>query len=260
VQVWDERLFAGAAPFYARGRLPYPAALVDVFRALGPSGVLVDVGSGPGILALQLAGLFERVIAVEPDPDMVAHGRAAVEARGVANVEWQVATAEAMRLADASADVVTFAQSFHWTDQPRVAALVRTALRPGGHLVLVAPVARQPVPWWPPIDALVAEFLGPVRRAGSGTVPGGTFAGEEDVLRAAGFGECERHTVRGGEPIERSAEDVVAEVYSLSSSAPHLFAERLDAFDVRLRALLADAGPLTVVPPDVEVRVWTNDA
>jgi SAM-dependent methyltransferase len=258
VQVWDERLFAGAAPFYARGRLPYPPALADVFRALEPRDVLVDVGSGPGILALQLAGLFGHVLAVEPDPDMVGHGRAAAATQGVRNVEWQVATAEEMRLPPA--DVVTFAQSFHWTDQPRVAALVRAALRPGGHLVLVAPTGPASTRWRPAVDALVVEFLGPVRRAGSGTLAGGTVSGEEDVLRDAGFGECERHLVPGGAPLVRSVEDAAAEVYSLSSSAPHLFGSRFAEFDGRLRALLTDAGPLTVAPPDVEVRIWTNDA
>jgi len=47
---WDESLFAGAAPYYERGRLPYSPAVADVFEhALGLDGRgrLLDVGCGP---------------------------------------------------------------------------------------------------------------------------------------------------------------------------------------------------------------------
>jgi len=40
--------------------------------------------------------------------------------------------------------------------------------------------------------------------------------------------------------VTRTADEVRASVYSLSSSAPHLFGDRLDEFDDRLRGLLAD--------------------
>ena len=41
--------------------------------------------------------------------------------------------------------------------------------------------------------------------------------------------------------VARSVDDVAASIYSLSSSAPHLFGKRLSAFDVELRGLLNEA-------------------
>lgn len=257
--MWDETLFAGAAPFYERGRPPYPPGLSASITArlgLDGRGVLVDVGAGPGTLTVLLAAAFARVVAVEPDPDMVAHGRRATA--GLPGVEWRTATAERLGLAPASVDMVTFAQSFHWTDRARVAAAVHAALRPGGRLVLISPVTGLPLPWRIAVDGLVAEFLGPIRRAGQRLLHAGTPGNEEEVLAAAGFTDLQRWLVPDGRVVERDTEALAAHVYSLSSSAPHLFGDRFAEFHARLRALLADVAPVRVVLPEVEVRAWTR--
>ncbi|WP_063856504.1 hypothetical protein [Kitasatospora griseola] len=64
---WDETLFAGAAEHCARGRLPYAPGLAQALaRALQLDGAgrLLDLGCGPGTLALGLAGLFGEVVGV----------------------------------------------------------------------------------------------------------------------------------------------------------------------------------------------------
>lgn len=74
---WAPTLYKGAAPHYARGRLPYPSARAGRFR-LGADlrGVprLIDVGCGPGTVAVALAGLFAEVIGVDPDPGYARRG------------------------------------------------------------------------------------------------------------------------------------------------------------------------------------------
>ena len=72
---WDESLFAGAAEYYEQGRLPYAPGLADVFArslALDGRGRLLDVGCGPGTVTLRLAPLFEAVVGVDPDAEMLA--------------------------------------------------------------------------------------------------------------------------------------------------------------------------------------------
>jgi hypothetical protein len=44
-----------------------------------------------------------------------------------------------------------------------------------------------------------------------------------------------------GRVVERTADQVVSSVYSLSSSAPHLFGDQLKTFDAELRRLLAQS-------------------
>jgi len=55
---WDETLYAGSAPHYVTGRMPYPPSLADAIRdelGLDGTGRLLDVGCGPGSLTLLLA-------------------------------------------------------------------------------------------------------------------------------------------------------------------------------------------------------------
>jgi len=88
------------------------------------------------------------------------------------------------------------------------------------------------------IRALIRQFLGDVRRAGQATLPSGeTPDGEDDVYRAAGFRGPERLSLPA-RVVRRTAEEVRASIYSLSSSAPHLFGTEFEVFDSGLRALL----------------------
>lgn len=64
---WDDTLFLGSASYYQRGRLPYAPGLPDVLAEilmLDGRGRLIDVGCGPGTLALSLAHLFGDVVGV----------------------------------------------------------------------------------------------------------------------------------------------------------------------------------------------------
>jgi len=88
------------------------------------------------------------------------------------------------------------------------------------------------------ISRLVQRYLGPLRRAGQGVLSAGTPADEAAIYQAAGFAGPQRLGVPGS-IVQRTTEEVAASIYSLSSSAPHLFGDRLDAFDAELRNLLA---------------------
>ncbi|MGY1697407.1 hypothetical protein ACI780_21130 [Geodermatophilus sp. SYSU D00814] len=154
--------------------------------------------------------------------------------------------------------MVTLAQSFHWMDRERVARLLHGALAPDGALVHVHATTHTgidgdlPLPHPRPprreIDELVRSFLGPHRRAGQGTLPEVASADEElgaresEVYPAAGFTGPTRIEVPG-RVVVRSADDVVASVFSLSSAAPHLFGNRVGDVEAGLRQLLAAAGP-----------------
>jgi SAM-dependent methyltransferase len=250
---WDPTLYAGSARHYAQGRMPYPARLADDLRdALGLDGTgrLLDVGCGPGSLTALLAPLYESAVGIDADAEMLAE---AARSSGTERVQWRHLRAE-----DLPADLgvfrtVTFAQSFHWMRQEEVAEVVRGMLDERGAWVHVSATTHRGVPGddplphprppWDEVDALVATYLGPVRRAGRGTLPGGTRGGEEDVMRAAGYTGPQRLSVAGGEVVERSADDVIASMLSLSSSAPHLFGDRLDPFLRDLRRVLLGASP-----------------
>jgi len=269
---WDETLYLGSAPYYVPGRLPYATGLADRLArvlALDGRGHLLDVGCGPGVLALLLAHLFEEVMGVDPDPGMLAEAARRAEAAGIHNVRWVQARAEELPPDFGRFRVATFGQSFHWMDRPRVARLVRDLLEPNGAFLQVADVKEPPaipdggLPFpVPPIEAieeLGRRYLGPVRRAGQGVLLYGTPGDEIAVLRGAGFGEPERIRVPAGGAVVRTADEIVAWVFSRSVSAPHLFGDRRDEFESGLRRLLDEASPsgrFAEVQPDTEVFAW----
>jgi SAM-dependent methyltransferase len=214
---------------------------------LDGTGHLLDAGCGPGVLAVELAPRYERVTGLDPDAGMLAEARAHAARRGVTNVDWCQARAEdAPDLGPLR--TVTFGQSFHWTDQHRVADLVHARLEPGGALVIVVHEPEVPTPDGPgeppiPLEAiyaLIRRYLGPERRAGQGT-NAGPPPRLADVLERTVFGRPREVLVPGRRDVVRSVDDVVAMVLSMSYAAPHLFGDRLDAFLDDLRALLADA-------------------
>ena len=256
---WDPTLFAGAAAFYDRGRLPYAPGLADALAdALGLDGTgrLLDVGCGPGTVARRLAHLFAEVVGVDADADML---REAARLTTLGNARWVELRAESLPAGLGHVRVVTFAASFHWMDRPRVASAVRTMLDPGGavvHIDTLQPYADQPFVPHEHIRALRSAYLGADRRAGA-SIRNTSPDDEDDVFRGAGFSGPEIMTIPDGRVLTRSVDDIIAETFSQSSSAPHLFGNRVGAFEADLRALLADAGgTFEVTLPDTRCRIW----
>src|SRR6185437_4640824 len=108
------------------------------------------------------------------------------------------------------------------------------------------------------IAELRRAYLGDDRRAGRG-IRNASPGDEAAVFRAAGFSGPRRVIVPDGRTIVRSADDLVAETFSMSSTAPHLFGARKSLFEADLRKVLAEASPdgaFAVRLPDNELKIW----
>ncbi|CAM3259340.1 class I SAM-dependent methyltransferase [Stackebrandtia soli] len=268
---WDDTLFLGSAPHYQRGRVPYapgvPDLLVETLHLDG-SGRLLDVGCGPGTLALDLAHLFTDVVGVDPDRGMLDEARRRADEAKTPNARWIRARAETLPNDLGTFDVATFGQSFHWMDRDAVATTIKDLLRTGGAFVHIADLKTEtrstdglahPAVPYAEIGELVTRHLGPVRRAGQGVIRHGTPGGEAEVLARAGFLGPRRVIAPGGAELRRTSADVISWVYSMSSSAPHLFGEHLNDFEAELGSLLQQVSPgglFAERQPSTEIIIW----
>ncbi|MET0825454.1 MAG: methyltransferase domain-containing protein [Acidimicrobiales bacterium] len=137
--------FGRGADDYVAARPSYPSAVFDLLAdelGLGPETDVLDLAAGTGKLTEDLVARGARVVAVEPV--------AAMRERLVAllpDIDARDGTAEALPLDDASVDLVTVGQAFHWFDAPTALAEVRRVLRPGGGLAMIWNVRDETVDW-----------------------------------------------------------------------------------------------------------------
>ncbi|ANB07747.1 methyltransferase [Streptomyces ambofaciens] len=138
--------FNAAAAQYAANRPSYPPALFGTLEELAGRPLagsrVVDVGAGTGIATARLHARGADVIAVEPGAGMAAEFR-----RALPGVPIIRGSGDALPLADRSADFLTYAQAWHWTDPAKAVPEALRVLRPGGALALWWNTAALDVPW-----------------------------------------------------------------------------------------------------------------
>lgn len=100
--------------------------------------VVVDVGCGTGLLALELADRVERVWAIDISPSMIDYLSTKAASADLDNIDGAVASAVSLPLVDACADIVVSNYCFHHLDaagKRRALDEAMRVLRPGGRLV-----------------------------------------------------------------------------------------------------------------------------
>lgn len=149
----------------------------------------------------------------------------------------------------------TFGQSFHWTDREAVLAQLEPLVRPGGAIAVIggpAPGSIEPPAWLDVIAEVRARFLGPQRRAGSGTYDH-PKASHQDVLARSAFSRVE--IVRFDHVVTRTLDDLVGLQFSYSYSSPAQLGEHRQAFEEDLRAELLKFSPDRIYHETVHTEV-----
>src|SRR2546426_8924243 len=130
--------FATTVALYEELRPPYPPALfrsVAQKLGIGREHALIDLGTGPGLLALGFGPYVGCIVGVDPEPAMITAARKAAE-RASPALSLIEGKAEALPAAIGSFDVVTVGRALHWMDRDATLALFERLVAPEG-IILV---------------------------------------------------------------------------------------------------------------------------
>jgi ubiquinone/menaquinone biosynthesis C-methylase UbiE len=172
---------------YAAYRPGFPASFyrrLDAIARIGESRAL-DLATGPGTIALELADLGSTVLGIDISADQVGTAAQVSKERNLdGRVEFAVGRAERTGLQTSSFDLATAGQCWHWFDSRAVLDEMQRVLRPNGLLVIAyysylaehSPLARD-------TEELILEFNPSWSMAGAN----GMYPERIDELIHAGF-------------------------------------------------------------------------
>lgn len=236
---FEPRRFRSTVPYYARFRLAYPPELIgEVIKLveLARGDRMMDLGCGPGLLAIPFAQAGLAVTGVDPEPDML---EAAVAAAADAHVEIDFRHGSSFGL---PADIgplklVAMGRSFHWMDRTETLKTLDRLVVPGGAVALFADDHPKTAEnnW---LDTLreVGERYGAQNAEHRIAARKSDYRSSVSHLFDSAFSRIQRVSVFVKREI--TADEVVGRALSLSMLSPEKLGERTAAFESELRAAM----------------------
>ena len=238
--------FAGrTAVYYRRYRRDVPDSVVQalVERAgAGPHDLGIDVGSGTGQLAVPLARRLGAVLAVAPEPAMLALLRDRTQDDGVANLLCLLAAdtdlgAVTTAVGGETCALVTVANALHWMDETALFDAAHRLLRPGGVLAVVThgvPLWLGATPWALALRRFLETWLGSPVGSSCGT-DAATLEQRRETQTKTKNTNTKKNKQNYDAPVD--ADYVVGHLYS-AMSEDHVPAGRREEFEDGVRTAL----------------------
>ncbi|MCP3406290.1 class I SAM-dependent methyltransferase [Bradyrhizobium sp. CCGB01] len=222
--------FASTASLYEHLRPPYPSEFFrSVAQKLGLSAhhTLIDLGTGPGLLALGFAGYVGRVVGVDPEPAMLDAARAAAASAGQALTLIE-GKAETLAPDIGTFDVVTIGRALHWMDREATLALLDRLVAHGGAILVCASFSATDGrnPWLDGYNEIRRRWS-PAKlweEAGKGTR---THRDLPAFFRGSPFQPTELATVETSHMV--SVQDLAQRTLTYSSSSPDALGDNVEA-------------------------------
>lgn len=247
--------FHSTVAFYERYRLGYPERLIQrviALTGLAPGDPVLDLGTGPGLLAVPFAQAGMKVIAADPETAMLDAAAAAARAAGVSLELWH---GSSYHLAPSMGPyrLVTMGRSFHWMDRAATLSMLDRIIVPDGAVALFHDEHpdTQENRWFKALREIgdrygradephVIERKSPHYRRHDAVLLDSPF----NVLD--GISVVIRRTV--------TFDDVVGRAFSLSTCSRHKLGERAAAFEAELRAALTALSPTQALTEIAEIK------
>ncbi len=230
-----DRRFRSTVSYYLAGRLRYPPSLIAAVAGaleLGGDDRVLDLGCGPGFLAIAFASHVGEVVAMDPEPEMLAAARAAA-AGAPGRIGFVLGGSQSLGPALGRFSLATMGRSFHWMDRERTLAVLDTLIEPRGGVALFAD--RHP---GAPENAWHAGWRQVRDRfAERDRDPRLDNRDHERVLRRSPFCAIRRLAERYRR--QASVDELVARALSASTTSPEVLGSTRADFEAALRAAVA---------------------
>lgn len=253
----DLSLFQGTAKYYSKYRNGYDDKLYEEITRkakLDKNSTVLDIGTGTGTIAHNLAPVVKTVYALDPSEEMLEEAKSIAAEKEIRNVTFIKDVAENINSYSElkNADLVTFGASLHWVkDIDAMFAKVADTLKTSGWMsiqfgALVHIWTEDPEQGWRyEVTKIIQKYLGEDRKAGDGLFKnkvsrkGATF--EEKLLARPDLftGLCRievEHTATW------TPERVIGFLYSTSFARRDYFGDQIENFEADIKNLFKQKG------------------
>ena len=133
-----QRRFRSAAQYYLVGRPPYSSLLIHrvvELCALNARHRILDLGTGPGQLAIAFAPSVMEVTALDPEPEMLEIAKKNASS-GHFKINFVQGSSYDLGPRFGRFQAATIGRAFHWMDRPATLILLDAMIEPDGAVVL----------------------------------------------------------------------------------------------------------------------------
>ncbi|MCL2869300.1 class I SAM-dependent methyltransferase [Candidatus Saccharibacteria bacterium] len=264
---YDKSLFASTADYYVKYRPKYSQEIFDkiieIFKPI-ENDILLDLGCGTGELALPLSKTFGKVIAWDPDADMLRLAKQKADEQDVKNVVFEQKSSDDLSGLTEKIKLCTMGQSFHWMDGTDTLIEIKKHLVDNGGVAIIglkhglhiySPTFDEPNEITAERNRIVSEvgvkYLGAERKAGHSVFTRGKKS-FEDMLNEAGFADIEETVL--DVMVRRTTDDVIGWLFSSSWGNSDQLGDKAEAFEQELRERLKELKPDGVF--DERISFW----
>ena len=226
--------FASTVEFYARYREPYPSKFFQkVAEQIGlhSDESLLDVGCGPGMLAIGFAPFVGSCTGLDPEPLMIAAAKAAAAEAGVA-LSLIHGRIEEFPMTQ-TYDVITIGRAHHWLERAPTLAVLERILAPESGRILICRASSTETPetpWVKPYRKVRSAWASGPKEAHYRVDPSEWF--RDSCLSAVGeTSVTERRQV--------TIADLIGRALSRSNPSPEVVAGGQEKFEAQIAAALA---------------------